>query len=217
MKKTRQINLFIVFVAVTLLVPTAGAVAMTILPESSHYQGRVHYYSGSIEYAVYDTSAYPDEFIGADGFAAPGSGRYIYAYQILTDDTSTFPVEYFAIAGIAEGALAEPVNDNIGSVNDSPDDPGQEGVQPDSAYITSSSTAGIMGAWEFDDSLLVEGQHSYFLVLRSDADWGWGTYTFSDTLANQPPVPGSLTNPEPSTIALLGFGMLTLLRRRRPV
>jgi hypothetical protein len=146
-----------------------------------------------------------------DSFTAPGTGQYIYAYQIFTDDTSTFPVEYFAIAGIAEGALAKPVNDNIGSVNDSPSDPGQEGIQPDRAYITSSSTAGIMGAWEFDDSLLVEGEHSYFLVLRSNSDWDWGTYTFSDTLANQSPIP----NPEPCTIALLGIGMLTLLRQGR--
>ena len=85
------------------------------------------------------------------------------------------------------------------------------------AYITSSTTLGIMGAWEFDDSLLAEGEHSFFLVLRSDTGPDWGTYTFNKNLANQPPVPGSLPNPEPSTIALLGFGMLTFLRRRRHV
>lgn len=212
-KEIRKINLFIILVIAILFVQTAGATITTILPDSSHHQGRSHYYSGRIEYAVYDTVTNPDEFIGADGFTAPGTGRYIYAYQIFTDDTSTFPAEYFAIAGIAEGALADPVNDNIGSVNDSPGDPGQEGVQPDMAYITSSSTLGIMGAWEFDDSLLVEGEHSFFLVLRSDTDWDWGTYTFSNTFANEPPIP----NPEPSTIALLGFGMLTFLRRRRHV
>ena len=212
-KKIRKINVFLVLVIAILFVRTAGATITTILPDSSHHQGRAHYYSGRIEYAVYDTETNPNEFIGDDGFTAPGAGRYIYAYQIFTDDTSTFPAEYFAIAGIAEDALADPVNDNIGSVNDSPSDPGQEGVQPDRAYITSSTTLGIMGAWEFDDSLLVEGEHSYFLVLRSDMDWDWGTYTFSDTYANQPSVP----NPEPSTIALLGIGMLTLLRRRRHV
>lgn len=212
-KHTSKINVFIILVIAILFVQTAGATITTILPDSSHHQGRAHYYSGRIEYAVYDTDTNPDEFIGADGFTAPGTGRYIYAYQIFTDDTSTFPSEYFAIAGIGEGALADPVNDNIGSVNDSPGDPGQEGVQPDMAYITSSTALGIMGAWEFDDSLLVEGEHSYFLVLRSDKDWDWGTYTFSKTYANQPPIP----NPEPSTIALLGFGMLTFLRRRRHV
>ena len=212
-KQTTKINVFIVLLIAILFVRTAGATITTILPDSSHHQGRAHYYSGRIEYAVYDTVTNPDEFVGVDGFTAPRTGRYIYAYQIFTDDTSTFPAEYFAIAGIGEGALADPVNDNIGSVSDSPSDPGQEGVQPDMAYITSSTTLGIMGAWEFDDSLLVEGEHSYFLVLRSDTDWDWGTYTFSDTYANQPPIP----NPEPSTIALLGFGMLTLLRRRRHV
>lgn len=210
-KEIRKINVFLVLVIAILFVQTAGATITTILPNSSYRQGRVHYYSGRIEYAVYDTGTYPDEFIGADGFTAPGTGQYIYAYQIFTDDTSIFPTEYFAIAGIAEDALADPVNDNIGSVSDSPSDPGQEGVQPDRAYITSSTTLGIMGAWEFDDSLLAEGEHSFFLVLRSGTEPGWGTYTFNKNLANQPPIP----NPEPSTIALLGFGMLTLLRRRR--
>jgi len=85
----------------------------------------------------------PDEFIGIDGFTAPGTGRYIYAYQIFTDDTSSFPAEYFAIGGIGEGALTEPVNDNIGWERDSPSDPG---VGPDRAYITSSSMLGTMGA-----------------------------------------------------------------------
>ena len=213
-KEIRKINLFIILVIAILFVRNAGATITTILPESSHYQGRSHYYSGRIEFAVYDTVTNPNEFIGTDGFTAPGTGQYIYAYQIFTDDTSTFPAEYFAIGGIGEGALAEPVNDNIGWESDSPSDPG---VEPDRAYITSSSTLGTMGAWEFDDSLLAEGEHSYFLVLRSDTDWDWGTYTFNKNLANEPPVPGSLPNPEPSTIALLGIGMLTLLRRRRSV
>ena len=210
-----KIRFFSLLVAATLFVQNAGATITTILPHSSHHQGRAHYYSGRIEFAVYDTETNPDELIGTDGFTAPGTGRYIYAYQIFTDDTSTFPAEYFAIGGIGEGALAEPVNDNIGWESDSPGDPG---VQPDMAYITSSSTLGTMGAWEFDDSLLVEGEHSYFLVLRSDIDWDWGTYTFNKNLADEPPVPGSLPNPEPSTIALLGIGtLLTLLRRKRSV
>ena len=82
----------------TLLSQNAGATLMPMLPESSHYQGFVWYNEevepgpetgpgytvrGRIDFAVYDTQENPNEFIGADGYARPGDGRYIYAYQIL--------------------------------------------------------------------------------------------------------------------------------------
>jgi hypothetical protein len=212
----RRVCIFGLLVTAILFTRNAGAAITTILPESSYLEGRAYYPAGRIEYAVYDTITYPDEFIGADGFTAPGTGQYIYAYQIFTDDISTFPAEFFAVTGIADGAFEEPINDNIGSVNDSPSDPDNEGVEPDMAYITSSSMRGTMGVWEFDDSL-VGGAHSYFLVLRSGMDWDWGTYTFNKNYADGQPVPGgAVSNPEPATIALLGIGgALAILRRRR--
>jgi len=47
-------------------------------------------------------------------------------------------------------------------------------------------------------------------------DWTWGAYTFNKTIAGEPPIPGSVSIPEPGTLALLGIGsLLTLLRRKR--
>jgi len=210
MKWTRKILVFTLLVLAALFIQSsAAAYANAILPDSSHYQGTVHYnlIGGRIDFAVYDTDT-PNGQAFEDVFGtAPGTGQFIYTYQIFTDDTSE-ALEYFAVLGIGENALVSPVNDNIGSL----DDLTGEGVAPDEyPYIGSSSMYGTMGIWEFTDNLLDAGQHSWFLVLRSPHDWIPGGFTFNKSLANETPVP----NPEPSTLALLGLGCVVLLRRKR--
>jgi len=205
MRVIRKFELLSLLLGATLFMQNASAGPVEFfLPESSHYQGRTYYSTGRIDFAVYDTSG-GNEF--AD-FEAPGDGQYIYAYQIFCDDTSADVVDYFGIVGIGENALGEPVNDNIGSV----DDLTGEGIQPDDPYITSSTTYGTMGVWEFTNGLLIGGKHSYFLVLRSEYNWTSGRYTFDKTLAEELSLPGS---PEPGMLTLLGIGGAIMFTKRR--
>jgi len=210
MKWTRKILVFTLLVLAALFIQnSAAAYANAILPYSSHYQGAIYYnpIGGRIDFAVYDTDTSNGQAFEADFGTAPGTGQFIYAYQIFTDDSSQ-ALEYFAIMGIGENALVSPINDNIGSL----DDLTGEGVAPDDyPYIGSSSMYGTMGIWEFTDNLLDEGQHSWFLVLRSPHDWTPGGFTFNKNRANETPIP----NPEPATIILLGIGGVIAVSTRR--
>ena len=219
MRVIREIGFLVLLLVATLLVQDASATSLADI-HSTHYEGRSFYsyamgedgrMSGHIDFAVYDTDTQNGQDFETEFGTAPGMGRYVYTYQIFCDGISASPLEYFAIIGIGENALAEPVNDNIGSMNDSLEDPSEEGVQPGKSYITSSTEYGIMGAWEFTNALLSANEHSWFLVLRSDHDWKAGKYTFNATIADELPAP----TPEPCTIALLGIGCAMLLVRRR--
>ena len=210
MKRTRKILVFTLLVLAALFIQnSATAYADAILPYSSHYQGTIYYnpIGGRIDFAVYDTGTPNGQAFENDFGTAPGTGQFIYAYQIFTDDSSQ-ALEYFAIMGIGENALVSPIDDKIGSL----DDLTGEGVVPDDyPYIGSSSMYGTMGIWEFTDNLLDAGQHSWFLVLRSPHNWTPGSFTFNKNLANETPTP----TPEPSTLALLGLGCVVLFRRKR--
>jgi len=205
MKVIRKIGFFSLLAAAALFAQDAVAVPTEILPDSSHYEGHTSYYdissdgilSGRIDFAVYDTQTYPDEFIGADGFQAPGSDRYIYAYQIFHGPGN--PLSYFAILGI-EGV---PV-DGIGCQDDQSD-----GIASSDEYFTASE-----GVWEFQNEhgqgILSAGEHSWFLVLSSETDWVVGEYEIK--AAGDFPVPV----PEPAMIILLAIGgVLTVCARRR--
>lgn len=219
MKKVmRKIRFFSLLVTATLFVQTAIATTLTILPESSHYQGRRHYrtytqdglLSGHIDFAVYDTDdkADGDEFAKA-GFTAPGSGQYTYAYQIFNDEGDiNAALEYFAILGIGEGAIDDIAAD-IGSVDDEDD-----GIDSTTYYFGphDADTGPDEAVWEFEGGILEGGEHSFFLVLSSDHDYTTGSYTVTKSSVSDAPVP----NPEPGTLALLGVGgAMMLLRRRR--
>lgn len=170
------------------------------LPESSHYQGFTFYdeewedwfgeaitLRGRIDFAVYDTWTYPDEFIGADGFENPGDSRYIYAHQIFNDyeGISESPLGYFAVLLVDEV-------DGFG-----PQEDPMYGVEPSEAYFT-----GAEMVWEFDYDWIDGGEHSQFLAFSKDIDWLANLYEI------RPPVP------EPATLILFGLGGL-LLRKRR--
>ena len=183
------------------------------MPDSSYYEGFVYYdkylgaeegrLRGRIDFAVYDTVTYPNQFIGAGGYEEVGTGRYIYAYQIFNaPEGISNPVAYFAVLGIAEDIV-----DGIGAQED-PDN----GVEPSGAYFDGDESRVV---WEFTPiyiSIGGDAEHSWFLVFSSDQPWVPGDYELKTPEEESPlPVP----SPEPSTVALLGLGSALIFSRRR--
>jgi len=218
-KEIKKISFFCLLVAATLFVQSAGAGTMTILPGSSHYQGRSYFrtftadgiLSGRVEYAVYDSQG-GNEF--AQAYTVPGSGRYTYAYKIFNDgDDTVSALEYFTVLGIGEGAIYDLITD-ISSVDDS------GGIGSTAMYfgVHDANTGPDNAVWEFEGDILETNARSFFLVISSNYNYGTGTYSVIKSSSPDAPLPNGSHAPEPSTIALLGIGgMMTLLRRRRRV
>jgi hypothetical protein len=207
MKKIKLLSLLLVAV---LFAQSADA-ALTYLPYSSHYQGRSYFdyadtgVKGRVEFAVYDTWTYGNEWSDATGFDAPGDGRYIYAYQIFNDTDSAL------IEGFTIWANDYHVLDIIGMGEQDPQEGdyifGLDFVEPTDA---GTSDGGIQAWWEFEGGLFVAGKDSWFLIFSSNNNWTAGSYWIGP-ISDVPPVP----NPEPCTLALLGLGSVILFAKRK--
>jgi hypothetical protein len=210
----KEIRLLTLLLVATLFVQ--NATAGLILPYSSHYQGRSYFpesitgVKGFVDFAVYDTQGlYGDEW-GGNGFEAPGTGRFIYAYQVFSDANSTAAIDFFTIMGIDDPPTPHHLIgiDTINSQN--PWELSQlitEGVAPTSTETNLSETR---GTWKFAGSIFAPGEYSWFLIFSSDNDWVQGKYTM-ETSSIFPVA----SNPEPCTLALLGLGSAILFAKRR--
>jgi hypothetical protein len=210
MKKIRLLSLLLVAI---LFVQNAAA---TILPYSSHYQGRSYFdnagVTGHVDFAVYDTlGTYGNEWAGA-GFAAPGSSQYIYAYQIFNDAGSADAIEFFTIMGIDDPPTP---HDLEGIYTMNMQNPWEyyifitEGVAPTNSF-PKTNLGETRATWEFAGGILFAGEYSWFLIFSSAHDWVQGKYQM-DT-AGGFPITGT---PEPCTLALLGLGSAILFAKRR--
>jgi hypothetical protein len=213
MRVISKIRLLSLLVVATVFVQGASA---TLLPISSYEDGywqgsRFYdevvgesYLRGRIDFAVYDTVAYPGEFISVD-IENEFEGQYIYAYQIFNDYlASEEAVAYFAVFNVEETPM-DVHEDSIDSVEDTPD----SGV---AATWKRFDDSNVKAVWEFGPGILVAGEHSWFLVFSSDRAPVPGDYKISAE-RGEVPIPPEI--PEPSMIALFGIGSATLFVRRR--
>lgn len=214
MTLNRKYLLWLMILILSAAIPAAQA-TLTYLPESSYYYGQTTYsvtlgsgqiLSGRIEFAVYDTQTNPGEF----GGTAPGTGRYIYAYQIFNSSGSA-NVSQFVIKEIGEGAIpSDSPNDYIGS-----DDDGASGVDSSLSFFNLDLTE---GNWAFETENIGAGDHSVFLLVRSDASPKVGSYDFVQSEDSDVPVPGDDDEnpiPEPATLLLLSLGGMLSFRKSR--
>ncbi len=205
---------FLSLLAVVTLFVQDSSSALLVLPHSTY--GDLHGWQGSriyedngfnvlIDFTVYDTEIYRNEFIGTDGFVNPGQGRYIYAYQIFNHLSADKNIEYFGIFGI-ETTLDEATIDGLGSQDD-----GEEGAPTSDEYFDDNPARVV---WEFDEGVLIPSEHSYFLVLSSNYEPVVGDYEIRSFKEE-----GDLSIPEipePATIALFGIsGAPVFIRRRK--
>ena len=186
-----------------LLVLQTAAMAVFYLPESDLWHGGKPLEGGQVfvEYAVYDA----DDGLPT-GIANPGSGRYVYAYQIYNYRTTIDPIMQFELIGGSAAAAT-----GIGSQSD-----GQGGLVPDND--------GESFVWRFTNGTFVSSKHSAFLVFSSDASPIAGDIKVLNSLTgygDEPPInEGAIGTegsniPEPATVTLLTIGALSLLKRRR--
>lgn len=197
MKVIRKIGFVGLLLFATLLAQNVSATLT-----SSHYDGSTFYSTddglrGRIDFAVYDDRG---EYESLYGLEAPGTGDYIYAYQIFHSPGINPALAYFAILGIG-GA---PVN-GIDCHDDE-----TEGIASTDQYFTDSE-----GVWEFQDEqgegILLAGKHSWFLVLSSETDWVKGEFEIEPT---EPWVPVPEI-PEPGMLTLFSLGGAMMFIRRR--
>ncbi|MFA5240378.1 MAG: PEP-CTERM sorting domain-containing protein [Phycisphaerae bacterium] len=209
----RKIGLLSLLLVAALLLQSAEA---TILPYSSHYQGRSYFgdstVSGHVDFAVYDTlGSHGNEWVGA-GFAAPGSDRYIYAYQIFNDAGSSEAIESFTIMGLYDPDTVQHLGgvDSMTSQDPWADYPfTSEGVAPTGTRVNLDDPP-TRATWDFAGGILIADGYSWFLVFSSAKDWVEGKYEIGT--AGGLPV---TSNPEPCTLALLGLGGAMVFRKRR--
>jgi hypothetical protein len=207
----KEFRLLILLLVVTLFAQNAAA--GLFLPYSSHYQGRSNFdfagVTGFIDFAVYDTQAYGgqyDEWTSA-GFDAPGSGQFIYAYQIFFD-VGDDAITSFSIMHTDTSTPLNIASNNMNTQNPWGLSPLiTEGVEPTEWGIGS---AGTTAWWKFFNNDLLSGEYSWFLIFSSDNDWTVGQYEMQT--ADGFPV---TSNPEPATVVLLGLGSTILFAKRR--
>jgi len=208
----RKFELLSLLFVVTLFVQDTYS-ALLVLPHSTYgdlygWQGsRIYKDNGFnvlIDFTVYDTETYLNEFIGTDGFVNPGQGRYIYAYQIFSHPTADEDITYFGIFGI-ETTIDEATIDGLSSQDD-----GEEGVPTSDEYFDDDLARVV---WEFDWGVLIAGEHSYFLVFSSNYEPVVGDYEIrSFEEEGDVPIPEI---PEPGMLTLLGIGGAMIFTKRR--
>ena len=199
---------YLAFLLVLVILPKNASATLFALPNSSYlgglWQGTSFYnddgFNLRIDFAVYDTLG-GDELAAIEGFETPGDGQYIYAYQIFQHpDDGYNEVTYFSILNFNGSTINESLMQCTTALDDNDD-----GIAPDPLICENQG----IWVWGGDTGYISTAQHSWFLVFSSDSAPVTGSYEVQ--ASSDIPVP----IPEPITVALLGFGVLTLFRKRK--
>lgn len=172
---------------------------LATLPESAAgYSGTSWYQGVKLEYRVYDTQLQAD----ALKIDAPGTGRYVYAYQAFNLNGAA--IAFLSLQGISEEAIKSTLD--VGSVES------DGGVAPTARSLNSEKT---IVTYEFGNGSLTLGKNSWFLTIRSDGKPKAGTFTFTPPIDNDIVLPGAVdTVPEPMTLSMLLLGAAGAMVKR---
>jgi hypothetical protein len=195
------------------LAMTADA-GLTSLPTSSFRSGTSYKSTATqacrVEFAVYDTTTYPNDLTGSS-LSNPGTGRYVYAYQIFNYAAS---IPFFVIQGLGVNAVA---NNDIDIYSS-----GANSVKPTSSGLSVSQTSVV---FEFNGGILSSGTNSWYLVLSSDQGPVTGSYKLTaptdddmikpDVIAGDGSNSGNAPLPEPASMFLMGLGAVALFKRKQ--
>ncbi len=207
MRVIRNIT-YLAFLLVLMISPNNALATLLPLPDSSYldglWQDTLYYddddFNLRIDFAVYDTLG-GNEIAEIEGFETPGDGQYIYVYQVFQHiDEGYNEVAYFSILNLDGSAVNESLMQSTTALDDNND-----GIAPNPLICENQG----IWVWGGDIGYISTAQHSWFLVFSSDSAPIAGSYEVH--APGDIPVP----IPEPMTVALLGFGALTLLRKRK--
>lgn len=205
MKVIRYITC-LAFLLGLMIFPNNASATLLALPDSSYldglWQGTSYYpddgFSLRIDFAVYDTLG-GNEIAAIEGFEAPGDGQYIYAYQIFQNNNEGYnEVACFSLLNLDGSAVDGSLMQCTTALDDKND-----GIAPDPLIC---GNPGIW-VWGGDNGYISTAQHSWFLVFSSHSVPIAGSYEVQ--------APSDFPIPEPMTVALLGFGALAILRKRK--
>lgn len=205
-----------------LLLLMQTAVQAYLLPTSDIWQGSDQWNRGNgiqayVEWAVYKSANLPSGITVPPGDA----GKYLYVYQVWNTGGKD---------GNGSVGTLEVVSGKVASIKTKgSSDDGKGGLVPDRTQVNNATDTTIH--WEFDGGVFVVDKHSAYLAFTSDyAPVDAKSYALLSTTGMNPATPGNSTGatslngsnnndattiiPEPTTIALLSFGALSLFRKK---